>query len=85
MEHKTIYEEYVHLMEGAIDAELKTTAGYEADQVDAFYQTFKGNVKFFEEENADVVDTLFGMVDFMKFKQSMVNYKKGMKNEPGTD
>lgn len=38
---------------------------------------FKDNFKQYEGENEEVVDTLFGFVDFNRFKQQMLQFKAG--------
>jgi len=80
LEYKTIYEEYVYLVEQGLEGELKV-AGYDEDAINKFYESFKENMKKFEDINRDVMDLLFGMIDFQKFKDTMIQYKKGLIND----
>ena len=69
------------MMEQILDVTLKNeTHGHSEAQVEHFYQTFKENMEAYKAMNEDVMDVLFGMVDFNKFKQSVLEYKKGFQN-----
>ena len=42
-----------------------------------FYENFMDNFLEYQNQNAEVVDTLFDFVDFAKFKATMLEFKKG--------
>jgi hypothetical protein len=64
-------------MEKLIEAKLKGEYGHTDEDIEIFYNEFKGDVKEFEKEDMDTVDILYSMVDFNKFKKSMLTYVKG--------
>ena len=65
-------------MEQILDVTLKNeTYQHSDEQVDQFYSTFKDNQEVYRGMNEDVMDTLYGLVDFQKFKTSVLEYKKG--------
>ena len=74
LEYTQIFEQYVTILEEIIAAKLKET--YSEDQVENFYLTFKDNLAKYEAENPIAVDIIFGLIDFDKFKQSILRYKK---------
>jgi ADP-ribosylation factor-like protein 2-binding protein len=78
LEYTPIYETYVELTDKMIDMKLKTDDGYTDQQLADFKDHFKENMPKYEEINSDVVDILFGYVDFQKFKRVMLTYRKGM-------
>ena len=80
-EYKAIYEEYVDITEKVIEARLKEQHGVTDDQIAAFLLSFKDNKKTYEDDNTDTVDALYAMIDFDKFKEKMIQAKKGMKND----
>ena len=78
LEYTDVYQDYVHLMEQILDVQLKSeTHGHSEEEVDTFYQTFAQHKDAYKEINDDVMDLLFGLVDFTKFKTSVLEYKKG--------
>ena len=81
LEYTNIYQDYVSLMEQILDVTLKNeTYGHSDEQVSEFYKTFKNNLEAYKAIDEDVMDILFGLVDFSKFKASILEYKKGMKD-----
>ena len=83
LEYTNFYQDYVHLMEKMIDYKLKET--HSEEQVDQFYLTFKENREEYNKINEDVMDLLFGLVDFQKFKSFILEYKKGCRTEKDAD
>ena len=78
LEYTNVYQDYVHLMEQILDVTLKGEGhGHTEEQVDKFYETFKDNQELYKNMNEDVMDLLFGLVDFAKFKTSLLEYKAG--------
>ena len=75
LEYTPIFENYVNILEQVIDSKLQQSYG--ADDILGFYLDFKDNFKQYEGENEEVVDTLFGFVDFNRFKQQMLQFKAG--------
>ena len=64
-------------MEKLMEAKLKGQYGYTDEDIEIFYKEFQADAKEFEKEDIDTVDILYGMVDFVKFKKSMLTYVKG--------
>jgi len=74
-----IFEEYVKLVENAIDEELFKK--FDKDTVTDFYKTFKDNYAHYKELNIDAFEILWNAIDFETFKQTMLRFKKGVINE----
>jgi hypothetical protein len=70
LEYTNIYTEYVYILEQMIEANLLEKYGN--DQIEAFYGTFKDNLKEYEKLNPEAVETLFSFVDFEKFKKNIM-------------
>ena len=86
LEYTNVYQDYVLLMEQLIDVTLKNeTHGHSEEKVNHFYETFKDNQENYKAINEDVMDLLFGLVDFSKFKSSLLEYKKGAVNQAAGD
>lgn len=66
LEYTQIYEAYVLILDSMIDQELYKS--YSHEQVQAFYDDFKEDVSKYEAINSTAVETLFGFVNFDKFK-----------------
>ena len=87
LEYTNIYTEYVYILEEVIEANLKQK--YTDEQIENFYITFKDNMPEYQKVNPEVVDTLFGFIDFEKFKKAILltknmsdeNYKKNERTE----
>lgn len=60
-------------MDTMIDQELYKTFSHE--QVQSFYDDFRADVSKYEDINSSAVETLFGFVNFDKFKQAILKYK----------
>lgn len=73
LEYTNVYTEYVHILDQMIDAQLKTT--FSDAELESFYVGFKDNMPQYEQINPEVVDNLFGFLDFDKFKKAMLSYK----------
>ena len=81
LEYTHVYQDYVQLMEQILDATLKKESyGYSGEELDEFYETFKEHQVEYRAINDDVMDLLFGLVDFTQFKSSLLEYKKGCTN-----
>ena len=74
LEYTQVFEQYVTILEEIIAVKLKEK--YSEEQIEAFYLSFKDNMKDYEKENALTVETIFGLIDFDKFKASILQYKK---------
>lgn len=74
-----VFEEYVKLVDNAIDAQLKLT--YKQEDIDEFYKTFKERYAEYKEINYDAVDILKNAIDFEAFKNTMLRFKKGVVDE----
>jgi len=54
------------------------------ESIDQFYDQFKANFPRYNLENNIAVDILFGAIDFSKFKDSMLKFKRGtIDDKPG--
>jgi hypothetical protein len=53
---------------------------YSEDEINVFYTQFARNIKEYEAINPEVVDNLYGFIDFEKFKQNML-LAKNLDNE----
>jgi hypothetical protein len=42
----------------------------------AFYEHFKENIKVYEASDALAMNTLFGLTNFDKFKESIIQFKR---------
>lgn len=67
-------------MDETIEAELKKN--FTQDQIDTFYVNFPNNFKELNAINPDAVDILFSALNFPKFKELMLQCKKGMVDDP---
>lgn len=71
-------------MEKLIEARLINEYGHSNAEIEQFYEDFKQDMKLYEQEDLDTVDILYSMVDFVKFKKSMLTYVKGAINTTAT-
>ena len=78
-EYKQVYEDYVAIMDRVISARLKNENGFSESEIAAFLTSFEQNKDAYTATNADTVDTLYSFIDFMHFKKSMIDFKKGSK------
>ena len=69
-EYHEVYNNYVKIIEDAIEGELKTQFDVSDDALNQFYEALKqpGQISAWENENKEVLDTLFSFTDFDKFK-----------------
>lgn len=75
LEYTTIFEEFVQILEKIIDSQLLTK--FTQDQISEFYQDFALNFAEYAKIDNDAVETLFGFIDFQKFKKQMLEVKNG--------
>lgn len=77
-----------------MEANLKQK--YSNDQIESFYAGFKDNLPAYKKINPEVVETLFGFIDFESFKKGILlaknfeneNFEKDMRTKvdaPMTD
>ena len=91
LEYTNIYAEYVYILEQIIELNLRDR--YTDLQIEAFYESFKDNMKEYEKVNLEAVDSLFGFIDFEKFKRSILlskhkdneNFKKYERTDADLD
>jgi ADP-ribosylation factor 2-binding protein len=84
LEYTPIYEKYVEIVEKIIEAKLQDNYGHTDAEIEQFYSDFKADMSEFEKEDKNTVDLLYGLVDFMKFKKSMLSYVKGVVDTKAT-
>ena len=69
-----IYEQFVELLENIIVVKLEVK--FKTEEIDTFYETFVDNMAKYEAEDALTVNSLFSFINFEKFKESILLYKK---------
>ena len=82
LEYTKIHEEYIYIIDEGIESKLRENHSQEA--IDGFYDKFRDNFARYRKQNEISVDILFGALDFQKFKQSMLEFKNGMKDIENT-
>ena len=82
-EYMKIFEEYVYIIDQAIDSKLAEQ--YDQENIDHFYKTFKEKFENYKEINYDTVEILFNAVDFESFKKTMLRFKDGVTVEKEAD
>ena len=78
LEYTEIYTEYVYILEEIIEANLKEK--YTDEEITEFYFNFGERFEEFKKLNPEVVDQLFGFIDFEEFKKSIL-LSKNMDDE----
>ena len=73
LEYTQVFEAYVYILEKMIEARL--SASFDNSAIEEFYANFKDNMAKYEAANKDGFDTLFGFIDFDKFKANILKYK----------
>ena len=66
-EHKEIHEEYIRLLELAIDVQIKEK--YSDSEMEIFYSDFKENFKAYQAINEDAFSIMIASLDFVQFKE----------------
>ena len=82
-EYKDLHEEYIVLCETAIDAVIK--AKFSEDEIQAFYVDFSENYDNYKGQSDDAFLVMNALIDFQKFKEQMLEYKKGVTDEAAKD
>ena len=73
LEYTSVFASYIHILDQLIDAKLREK--FSEDQIESFYETYAKNSSVYKKTNPNVHDTLFGFVDFQKFREQMISYK----------
>ena len=73
LEYTSIYKDYVYILDQMIEQQLMQT--FSKAEIDGFYETFTEKLEDYKKINPEVVDTLFGFIDFEQFKKAMLNAK----------
>ena len=55
---------------------MKLEVKFKTEDIDTFYETFVDNMAKYEAEDALTVNSLFSFINFEKFKESILLYKK---------
>ena len=74
-----MHEEYISIMDKQIYARLLNQQLYTEAEIKAFIDTFEQYKKRYEATNSDTFEILSPMIDFMYFKQTMVDLKNSSK------
>lgn len=64
LEYTTIYEQFVDIVERAIEAKLKEEYNYQDSEIEEFLKTFEDNIGTYKEKDPETVDVLYGFIDF---------------------
>lgn len=64
----------MNLLENIIIVKLEVK--FKSEDIDTFYETFVENMQKYEAEDSMAVNSLFSFIDFEKFKESILLYKK---------
>lgn len=75
LEYTQVHEEYIHVIDQAIEAQLLAT--FTDVEIAAFYDDFKAGFQAYKEKNPDAFEILCCTIDFPKFKEQMLKFKKG--------
>lgn len=70
--YKEIHEEYIKILEMAIDAQIKES--YTEGELDAFYAHFSENFKEYLEINENAYEVMKASLDFPHFKEQMLKF-----------
>ena len=62
-------------MDQLIESNLKQQFNFTDDEIEHFYSSLKDNHNLFKNENPEALEILYGLVDFMKFKEKIVSYR----------
>ena len=71
------------MLEQAIEVQLKQE--YSEDQINAFYTDFSENFENYKSINEDAYEIMTASIDFKKFKDQMLKFKTGVKDEDKSD
>lgn len=70
--YKEIHEEYIKILEMAIDAQIKQS--YSEDELEAFYDHFAQNFKEYLDINENAYEVMKASLDFPHFKEQMLKF-----------
>lgn len=82
-EYKTIYDQYLEIMERLIEAKLVQEFNFTDEEVNDFYTTFQDKKAEYEARNVDTVDALYSFIEFDRFKKEMLDFKKSQTHTTG--
>ena len=71
-EYKEIHEEYITILEVAIEAILKEN--FTEEQINSFYMDFAENFDSYKTLHDDAYTVMCGSIDFKKFKEEMLKF-----------
>ena len=83
LEYTNVFGSYIHIFDEMIEAQLKEK--FSDEQIKEFFESYAKNQSQYESRNKNVHDTLFAMVDFTKFKEQILSYKKENMNKLSKD
>ena len=72
-EYKEIHEEYIKLLEIAIEVQIKEK--FTEEEMEIFYLDFKENFNNYKAINEDAFSIMIASVDFQQFKEQMLKSK----------
>ena len=73
LEYTQIHEAYMFILDHMMESSLMDK--FSKEEIDGFYSTFKDKIHVYKEVNSDVVETLWGFIDFSMFKKEILKYK----------
>lgn len=76
-----MHEEYIQVNDLAIESHLKQA--FSAGDIEQFYKDFQADFQAYKDKNPDAYDILNSQIDFNKFKEQMIKFKKGALDTSG--
>jgi hypothetical protein len=70
--YKEIHEEYIRILELAIDVQIKQF--FSDKDLEAFYADFQANYKSYLDINENAYEVMIASLDFPKFKEQMLKF-----------
>jgi hypothetical protein len=75
LEHTQIHQEYVNIMDQII--EVKLADKFSEDAINHFYSGFQDQIETYKSIDDLGMEILWGFIDFTKFKEAILKFKKG--------
>ena len=74
LEYTQVFEQYVMMCDELVTAKLKDK--HDSEKVEKFYENFADNMAAYREKDELTVETLYGIIEFSKFKETILRFKK---------
>ena len=83
LEYTSVFASYIHILDELIDSRLRES--FSEDQIESFYENYAKKQSVYKGKNKSVHETLFAFVDFTKFRDQMISYKKANSKMTSSD